>query len=94
MTCKASTTLPSQIEQFRVVSFALDLREAIPFRCYLPYHCYSKRIQVDNCGSEPSASMRVLGEGKAIFVARVAESASEHLLSNVFGYCSGGTRHF
>jgi hypothetical protein len=79
------------LEALVIIFRSLDLREPIPFRCYLRYQCQSKWIEVDNRWSDPATPLRILADDKAVSASRVAAHASEYLPSNVFGYYSGGT---
>lgn len=82
------------LEALVIVFKSLDLREQIPFRCYLRYHCRSRWIEIDNGWADVRAPLRITVDGVAVTAARVADNASELLPSNVFGYYSGGTRRF
>ncbi|RYY22773.1 MAG: DUF2813 domain-containing protein [Sphingomonadales bacterium] len=82
------------LEALVIIFRSLDLKEAIPFRCFLRYNCRSRWIEIDNRWSDPSGALRILADGKSVSAARVAENASEYLPNNIFGYYSGGTRRF
>jgi ABC-type cobalamin/Fe3+-siderophores transport system ATPase subunit len=85
-----SNVLEALVTIFR----SLDLREAIPFRCYLRYECRSRWIEVDNRWSDENRPLRISVDGKVTSPARVARDAAEYLPKHVFGYYSGGTRRF
>src|SRR5580658_3350082 len=85
-----SNVLEALVTIFR----ALDLREPIPFSCFLRYQCNDKWIEVDNRWSDVHSPLKIVVDGKTVAAARISEHAAEYLPNHVFGYYSGGTRRF
>lgn len=82
------------LEALVIIFRALDLKEPIPFRCFLRYHCKDRWIEVDNRWSESSSGLKLTVDGKAISASMLAKGADEYLPNHVFGYYSGGSRRF
>jgi ABC-type multidrug transport system ATPase subunit len=82
------------LEALVVIFRALDLKETIPFRCFLRYHCKGRWIEVDNRWSDGNTSLKLTVDGKAMSASQFAKSADDTMPSHVFGYYSGGSRRF
>jgi predicted ATPase len=82
------------LEALVTIFKSLDLREAIPFRCFLRYECNNHTIEIDNSWSDRSAGLKILVDNIPITSNRFVEQADAMLPSHIFGYYSGGTRRF
>ncbi|MFN3717374.1 MAG: AAA family ATPase [Rhizobium rhizophilum] len=85
-----SNVLEALVTIFR----ALDLRETIPFRCFLRYECNKHAIEIDNRWTDEASPLRILVDGIPTTINRFIDQAAHLLPSHVFGYYSGGTRRF
>jgi ABC-type cobalamin/Fe3+-siderophores transport system ATPase subunit len=82
------------LEALVIIFRSLDLKEPIPFRCYLRYECRKRWIEIDNRWSNGNESLQILVDGRTVSPSQVVREANEYLPNHVFGYYSGGSRRF